>query len=96
MQHFLGVALLHNDPLFEDGQAAAGGGGQAQVVCNIQYGDAELSLQLGDQLQNPRLDGNIQVPRGFVRDHKIRATTKGHGNDDALSLAAGKFMWVFF
>ena len=66
----------------------------AQVVGDEQVGQAELALQILQDVQHLRLDGNIQRRDRLVADDELRAQGQGAGNADALALAAGKLVRV--
>ena len=66
----------------------------AQVVGNEQIGQAKLGLQVLEDIQHLRLDGNIQRRNRLIADDELGAQGQGAGNANALALAAGKFVRV--
>ena len=70
-------------------------GHDTQVVGDHDDGHAELLLQLLHQLQNLRLDGDVQGGGRLVGDQQLGVGDQGSGDHDALPLAAGKLMRVF-
>ena len=57
-----------------------------------QHRHVEPALQALEQLQNLRLDGDIEGGCGFVGDQQGGFVGQRHGDHDALALAAGKFV----
>src|SRR4030067_585272 len=64
----------------------------AQVVGNEQVGQAELSLQVFQQVDYLGLDGDIQGRDRLAADDKLRIGGQGSGDTDALALPAGEFV----
>ena len=50
--------------------------------------------QLGQQLENLRLNGDIERGGGFVGDQQLRTIHDGHGDHDALAHASGKLVRI--
>ena len=59
-----------------------------QVMGDQDHGHAQLGLQTLQQLQNLRLDGDIQRRCRLVRDQNFRFVGQRHGDHHALPLAA--------
>ena len=57
--------------------------------------ETHLFYQLGEKVQDLRLDGDVEGGDGFVGDDDLRPEGEGAGDGDALALAAGEFMRVF-
>ncbi len=55
-------------------------------------GQIALLLQGNQQIEDLRLDGNIQRAGGFIQHDDVRIRRERPGNGDALTLAAGKRM----
>lgn len=55
-----------------------------------------LLLQIAQQVQNLRLNGDIQRGRRFVADEDFRIAGNCDCDDDALAHAAGEFMRILF
>ena len=53
-----------------------------------------LFLQLRQQVQDLRLDGNVQRRYGLVADHERRIQSQAAGDADALALAAGELVRI--
>ncbi len=89
-----GVALLddlavghHADPV---GHAAD----DAEVVGDEQHRHAEALLQVLQQLEDLRLDGDVERRRRLVGDQQVRLVGQRHGDHHALPLAAGQLVRI--
>ncbi len=69
-------------------------GDDAEVVGDENDGGAFGLLQFFQQLQDLRLNGDIQGGGGFVSDEERGFASEGHGDHDALAHAAGELMRV--
>ena len=56
--------------------------------------DSGFDLQLLDQLQNLRLDRDVQRGRRLVGDHELRVAGQGHGDHHALAHAARQLVGI--
>ena len=65
-----------------------------KVVGNEQVRIPELRLQVLHQIDDLRLDGNIQCRDRFIANDEFRVERHGTGDADALPLPAGKLMRV--
>ena len=59
-----------------------------------QVGEAELLLQVHEQVENLGLDGDVEGGDGFVGDDDAGVEHEGAGDGDALALAAGEHVRV--
>ena len=66
----------------------------AEVVGDEQHGHVQLRLQILEQLQNLRLDGDVQRRGRLVGDQQLRLVGQRHGDHHALALAAGEFVGI--
>jgi hypothetical protein len=57
--------------------------------------EVHLAHELREEVEDLRLDGDIEGGDGFVGDDDLGLEGEGAGDGDALALAAGKFMRVF-
>ena len=57
-------------------------------------GDAELALELDEQVEDDASGGGVEVASGFVGEDEVGAVDDGAGERDALLLAAGEFIRV--
>ncbi len=63
-------------------------GNHAQVVADVEGRGAVLLLELGDQVQDGRLDGDVQRGGRLVHDQERGVVEHGHRDQDALLLPA--------
>ena len=71
-------------------------GDHAQVVGDEDDRGTHLGAQVAHQVEDLRLDGDIQRGGGFVRDQQVGLAGQRHGDHHALGHAAGKFVRVGF
>jgi hypothetical protein len=64
------------------------------VVRDQHQREAELLLEVGQEVENLRLDRDIERTDGFVRDDQARIADQRARDADALALAAGEFVRV--
>ena len=69
-------------------------GDHAQVVGDHKQGRSLFGGQLGDQVENPRLNDDVERGGRLVGDQQTRAAGQGDGQDDALALAAGELVGI--
>ena len=89
-----GGACFDDAAALHDGDARGELRDHGQAVRNQQVGEREIALQILQQLQNLRADGNIERGNRLVGHHQARAQHQGARDADALPLAAGKFVRV--
>ena len=65
-----------------------------EVVGDEEVGDVALAAEVGQEIEDLALDGDIQGGDGFVADDEIGGEGKGAGDADALALAAGEFVGI--
>ncbi len=53
-----------------------------------QIGQSQILLQVLQQVDDLRLDGNIECAHWFITQHHLRLEGQGPGNGDPLSLPA--------
>ena len=61
-----------------------------QVVADEQEGHTEALLQIAQEVENLRLDGDVQTRHDLVADDQLRLEHEGTGETDALPLAAAE------
>ena len=66
----------------------------AHVVGDEHVGQAELALELLEQVQDLRLDRHVEGRDGLVADDEVGLEDERPGDPDALALAAGELVWV--
>ncbi len=66
----------------------------AQVMGDEEVGQAVLALQLYEQVQDLRLDRDVEGARRLVQHHEVGLQGDGAGDGDALPLAPRELVWV--
>src|ERR1700730_15375560 len=61
-------------------------------VRDQQISQAELTLELGQQVHDLRSDAHVEGRDGLIRDNEFRTQRQGAGDSDALPLSATEFM----
>ncbi len=61
-----------------------------EVVGDEQRGQPELGLEVLHQVDDLRLDGDVECRDGFVGDQQIRLERERASDPDSLSLSAGE------
>ncbi len=67
---------------------------QGEVVRDQHHGEAELVAEPDEEFDDLRLDGDVEGGGRLVRDQEAGAAGQGHGDEDALALAAGELVRV--
>ena len=84
------LAQIHNRDLIADVLH------DAQVVGDKEVGQIHLFLQILEQVEHLGADRNVQRPKPARRRRPISGfVDQGPGDDDSLTLAAGKFVRIF-
>ena len=85
---FDGVTFPHHHnamtDVFDDGE----------IVRDENHGDAPLALDVLQQVDDLRADGNVQCADGFIADKQARLDGERAGDADALTLAAAEFVRI--
>jgi hypothetical protein len=66
----------------------------AEIVRDEEIGEPQLGLKVGEQVEDLRLDRNVERRDGFVGDDELRRQHQRAGNRDALTLAAREHVRV--
>src|SRR5260221_2014574 len=74
-----------------DGDGVADVADDFEVVGDEQVGQAEVGLEVGEEVEYLGLDGDVEGGDWFVADDELGAQGQGAGDADALALAAGEF-----
>lgn len=82
---------LHDLSGIHDGDPVGHVGDDAQVMGDEDDGHVALLLEPVDQLEDLRLDGDVQGRGRLVADEDFRIGGQGDGDDDSLTHAAGEF-----
>src|SRR5690606_7152972 len=64
----------------------------AEIMGNEQHRQATVALQIGQELQDLRLNRDVERRGWLVGNQELRLVGKGHGDHDALALAARKLV----
>ena len=67
-----------------------------EVVADEQVGQAEIVLQVAHQVEDLGLDRHVERRGRLVAQDQVRLAGERPGDGDALALAAGEFVRVFF
>ena len=94
LEHVGRAALLDDLALAHDVDAVGHRAHDAEVVRDQQHGHAELALQVLQQLEDLRLDGDVERRGRLVGDQQVGLVGERHGDHHALALAAGELMRV--
>ena len=92
LEHLGRAALLDDLALAHDVDPVGHAAHDAEVVGDEQHGHAELALQRLQQLEDLRLDGDVERGGRLVGDQQVGLVGERHGDHDALALAAGELM----
>ena len=92
----LRLALLDHLALAHDIDAVGEAPHDAEIVGDEDDRHAELALQLGQQHQDLRLDGDVERRRRLVGDQDVGVVGERHGDHHALALAARHFVRIGF
>ena len=87
-----GAAFLDHLALVHDVDAVGHLAHDAEVVRDPQHGHVHLFLQAPQQLEDLRLDGDVEGGGRLVGDQQVGLVGERHGDHDALALAAGQLM----
>ena len=82
------AAVLH------DGDAVAEIAHERHGVRDEETGEAVALLEVAQQVDDLRADGDIERADGFVEDEEFGAQGDGSGNVDALALASGELVGI--
>ncbi len=63
-------------------------------VRDEQIGQAEVALQLRQQVDDLRSDADVEGGNRFVAHNELRPQREGAGDADALALSAGEFVRI--
>src|SRR5450759_3979592 len=94
LEDLFGRRVLDNLAGIRDGDGLCHFSDDGKVVGNDENGHTQLLLKSTHQVQNLRLDGDIERRRGFIRDQEFRVRRQCHGDHDPLTHAAAHLMRV--
>ena len=93
-EQLLGWSHLHDLSEIHDGDLVGKMIDDGQVVGDEDIGQAHLPLQLAQQVQNLRLNGNIQRGNRLIADDKLRIHGQRSGNADTLPSPAVQLVGI--
>ncbi|MNI50796.1 hypothetical protein D3C73_1054850 [compost metagenome] len=70
-------------------------GDDTHVVGNEKHGHAAIGLQFPNEVEDLRLDGDVERCRRFVSNEQFRAAGERHRDHNALPHTAGKVVRIF-
>ena len=89
-----GIAAFHKLAMAHDKHPVGDLPHNAEIMRDEQHGQALGTFQVGQKVENLRLDGDVERRRRFVGDQHIRAVGKRHRNHHPLALPARQFMRI--
>ncbi|KAG0746595.1 hypothetical protein G6F24_015688 [Rhizopus arrhizus] len=95
VQHVVHAAFFHLAAGVHHDDALAHLGDDAQVVRDQHDGRAQAGLDVAQQVQDLRLDGDVQRGGGLVGDQYLGLARQRHGDHGALTHAAGQLIGIF-
>ncbi len=81
-------------PLVHHGDAGGEIAHDRHGVGDEQISQAEVALELGEEIDDLGADADVERGDGLVAHDKFRAQRQGTGDADALALSAGKFVGI--
>ena len=94
LEHIGRLALLDDLAGVHDIHAIRHVPHDAKIVRDEQHGHAALPLQRLEQIENLRLDGDVERSGRLVGDQQVRLVGQRHGDHHALALSAGELMGI--
>ena len=85
---FYDAATLH------DGDPVAEVTDERHGVGDEEIGEAVTGLEVAEEVDDLRADGDVEGANGFVENEELGAEREGAGDVDALALAAGELVWI--
>jgi len=85
---------LDNATEVHDGHAVRDLTDDSKVVCDKDVGEVELLLQVGQQVDDLRLDRDVECRDGLVRHDEARVERQRPCDANSLALPARELVWV--
>ena len=95
IENFSRFTGFYDFSLIHHGNAVRDVVDDAEVVRNKNHGEAEVLLKLFDEIENLRLDRDIQRGDWFIRDDELGFRRQRPGDGNALTLATRKLVRIF-
>ena len=93
-QQFFGGAFLYHFASIHHQHARADIGDDTEVVADQDDGGTEIGVELAQQVEDLRLDGDVERGGGFVGDQQGGFVGEAHGEHDTLAHAAAELVGV--
>lgn len=89
----VGIAFLHDAAPIQHDDALREVTNHGEIMSNEQVSQPPGRLKSAEQVQNLRLDRQVESAHGLVADHQSRVRHQRSRDGDPLSLASGKLGW---
>ena len=93
-EDFVARSDFHDAPEVHHGDVIGDVPDYGEVVSDKEVGEAEFLLEIFEEVQNLRLDGDIERGDGFVGDDDLGVDGECTRDADTLSLATAEFVGV--
>jgi hypothetical protein len=93
-EQLLHLRRLHDLALVHDGHAVAALGHDPQIVGDQQHREAEVGAQPFEQLEDLRLEGDVEGGRRLVGQQEVGTGSEGDGDADPLALASRELVRI--
>ena len=93
-EDFITISQLHQTPQIHDGHPVGDVANYADIMTDEQAGQIELVAQLHENVEDLRLNGNVQRSDGFVAYQYAGRHGQSPGYTYALTLASGKLVRI--
>ena len=93
-QHLGDRPLFDDAPGVDDHDLVAQLGDDAEIMGDEQDGQAEVVPQRSQEVENLRLNGDVERGGRFIGDEQLRAADQGHGDHHPLAQAARQLMRI--
>lgn len=85
---------LQDAAVLHDGNAIRDLGDDGEIMRDEEDGEVVGASEGAKEIEDLRLDGDVERGGGLIRDEQAGAVDKRHGDKDALTLAAGELVRV--
>ena len=93
-EHLVGRPALDDGATIHDHHPLHVLGDDAEIVRDQDHRHAALLDEIGDEVEDLALDGDVQRGGRLICDQQVRLAGECHGNRDALALAAGELVRI--
>lgn len=91
----ISCAVFYDFSALHDGDVVRDVVDHREVMGDEEHADAHIMRELGEEVEDLALDGDIERGDRLIRQEKCGAWSNGACNGDALALAAGELVRVF-